>query len=130
MVLDCPECDGKMSLRNSKHGPFYGCSNYPQCKAAHGAHPDGKPLGVPANKETKQWRIKAHDAFDKLWNFPGGRKHRGAAYGFLRRKMGLTHEECHIGKFDQQQCEQVIAVCSDLTEWEVFKNTKPVKVKS
>ena len=32
MRKDCPECDGKLILRNGKHGKFYGCTNYPQCK--------------------------------------------------------------------------------------------------
>ncbi|WP_278680442.1 topoisomerase DNA-binding C4 zinc finger domain-containing protein [Leyella stercorea] len=28
----CPECGGKLVIRNGKFGPFYGCSNYPKCK--------------------------------------------------------------------------------------------------
>lgn len=28
----CPFCGGKLILRNSKYGQFYGCSNYPKCK--------------------------------------------------------------------------------------------------
>lgn len=28
----CPECGGKMVLRNGKYGQFYGCENYPKCK--------------------------------------------------------------------------------------------------
>lgn len=28
----CPRCKGKLVLRNSKYGEFYGCSNYPKCK--------------------------------------------------------------------------------------------------
>lgn len=28
----CPSCDSRMKLRKGKYGPFYGCSNYPQCK--------------------------------------------------------------------------------------------------
>ncbi len=27
----CPRCGGNLVLRNSKFGPFYGCSNYPKC---------------------------------------------------------------------------------------------------
>ena len=27
----CPRCGGTLVLRNSKYGPFYGCSNYPSC---------------------------------------------------------------------------------------------------
>ena len=28
----CPRCGGKLVLREGKHGSFYGCSNYPDCK--------------------------------------------------------------------------------------------------
>lgn len=28
----CPRCGGKMILRNSHRGSFYGCSNYPKCR--------------------------------------------------------------------------------------------------
>ena len=28
----CPECGGKLVIRNGKFGSFYGCSNYPKCK--------------------------------------------------------------------------------------------------
>lgn len=28
----CPTCGGKLIKRESKHGPFFGCSNYPNCK--------------------------------------------------------------------------------------------------
>jgi len=28
----CPKCDGKLVLRSSIYGKFYGCSNYPKCK--------------------------------------------------------------------------------------------------
>lgn len=28
----CPHCGGRLVLRNSKYGDFYGCSNYPRCR--------------------------------------------------------------------------------------------------
>ena len=28
----CPQCNGRLVLRQSKYGQFYGCSNYPKCK--------------------------------------------------------------------------------------------------
>lgn len=31
----CPICGGKLILRSGKHGHFYGCSNYPDCKYTH-----------------------------------------------------------------------------------------------
>jgi ssDNA-binding Zn-finger/Zn-ribbon topoisomerase 1 len=92
-----------MSLKESRFGPFYGCNRFPQCRATHGAHPDGRPLGIPANKETKQARIRAHDAFDRLWK--GGRMTRAQAYGWMQRAMDLSKDEAHIGRFSIEQCE-------------------------
>lgn len=28
----CPQCNGRLILRRSKYGLFYGCSNYPKCR--------------------------------------------------------------------------------------------------
>lgn len=28
----CPQCGGRLILRNGKYGDFYGCSNYPRCR--------------------------------------------------------------------------------------------------
>ena len=48
-------------IRNSRFGNFYGCSRYPVCQNTHGAHPDGTPLGKPANKATREARIGLFD---------------------------------------------------------------------
>ncbi|MCG3741023.1 type I DNA topoisomerase [Vibrio cincinnatiensis] len=47
----CPLCGGELQLRRAKHGPFLGCSHYPQCDYIKPLHQnDGhiiKELGVP-----------------------------------------------------------------------------------
>jgi ssDNA-binding Zn-finger/Zn-ribbon topoisomerase 1 len=113
----CAECGSPMVLRqttkfkNKDGSPrkFYGCSRFPDCQGIHGAHPDGRPLGKPADKATKQLRIEAHAAFDNLWQ--GGRMSRSAAYRWLQRKMGMTSEECHIGRFDADAARMCMEVC-------------------
>lgn len=107
-VLDhpCPECGSTMVLRDSKYGLFYGCSNYPNCKAAHGAHKKtGKPLGTPADKKTKKARMGAHEAFDQLWK----NKHmsRSAAYQWMQKAMEMSENEAHIGRFTESQCAKL-----------------------
>lgn len=112
-ALICPECGADMILRVSKkYGgrKFYGCSRWPACKATHGAHADGTPLGIPASKETKVWRIKAHDAFDRLWQ--DGSMSRNEAYRWLQEAMGLSSRECHIGRFNIAECQRVIQLCN------------------
>ncbi len=106
-MIACPECGADMKLRNSRHGKFYGCSRYPNCTATHGAHQDtGGPLGIPANKETRELRIKAHDAFDALWK--DGHMSRPEAYCWMQREMRLTPAEAHIGRFSAEQCQRLI----------------------
>lgn len=107
--LICPDCGALMVLRSSKYGVFYGCSTYPACRSAHGAHKDGgAPLGIPANKETKDWRIKAHNAFDQLWKVKGMK--RKDAYRWMREAMSLPKEDCHIGRFNIDQCNELIGL--------------------
>lgn len=108
--LNCPEpgCGARMVLRPSRFGLFYGCSKFPSCKGAHGAHSDGSPLGHPADQETKQLRIKAHNLFDQLWKT--GAMRRGEAYRWLQNALSLGSEEAHIGKFTKTQCELLIKI--------------------
>lgn len=105
-VLDCPECDGKMHLIDTRTGRFYGCENYPECQTTHGCHPDGSPLGIPANKETREIRMEVHRWFDPLWML--GKLSRGAAYRKLQSHMHMNQKECHVGRFTREQCEQAI----------------------
>lgn len=106
-VLDhpCPECGAQMVLRTSKFGLFYGCEKYPTCQSAHGAHKDGQPLGIPANKATKVARIQAHEDFDRLWKH--GHMKRKEAYAWMRQAMGMSADDAHIGRFTIEQCEQL-----------------------
>jgi ssDNA-binding Zn-finger/Zn-ribbon topoisomerase 1 len=108
--LVCAECGSLMKLRKSEKfdNPFYGCTRFPECKGSHGAHRDGRPLGTPANKATKLARIRAHRVFDLLWHQPGGRMSRPEAYAWMRRKMRLSEDQAHIGKFSEEQCTKLI----------------------
>jgi ssDNA-binding Zn-finger/Zn-ribbon topoisomerase 1 len=118
----CPECKSDMVLRNSKHGKFYGCSKYPKCRASHGAHEDGTPLGKPADQETKDARIEAHNIFDMLWKGIGPLT-RKEAYKWMQEKMGLSEAEAHIGMFDKEQCEKLIQVVIENID-DVYKENR------
>jgi ssDNA-binding Zn-finger/Zn-ribbon topoisomerase 1 len=108
----CPDCGADMVLKESKYGLFYSCVEFPFCKATHGAHANGEPLGTPANKETKEWRIKAHKLFDQLWKgknpYFKGRWRRSQSYRFLRECMGMTADQAHIGNFNIETCKMLI----------------------
>lgn len=110
----CPDCGAPMMLRETERfktktgspRKFYGCSRFPKCMATHGAHPDGRPLGVPGNAETKAARGRAHAAFDAIWQ--DGRLTRHAAYAWLAAKLG---GESHMGAMGVEQCERVVMLC-------------------
>ena len=103
----CPGCGSDMILRKGRFGLFYGCSTYPECEEMHGAHQaNGKPLGIPADKETREARVKAHKAFDAFWK----EKHwtRNEAYKWLWHVLEIEASEGHIGMLTKSQCAVVI----------------------
>lgn len=110
----CPECftrhQGILVLRwSDRYGkPFYGCSRWriSGCTGSIGAHPDGRPLGTPADAATKEARIRAHQVFD-AWYQGMGMK-RGDAYRVMAKMLGLAPEDAHIGSFDLETCEQLV----------------------
>lgn len=114
----CPDCGAAMVLRetkkfhyrNGKPRLFYGCSRWPDCRAAHGAHPDGKPVGKPGTERDKKARMTAHAAFDQLWK--SGSMHRSQAYKWLAEQLGVEKKDCHIGKFDAAMCARVVEACN------------------
>lgn len=124
-VISCPECDGWLCLKYGPYGWFYGCINYPGCRAKHGAHQHGKlegqPLGRPGDEFTRQCRMFAHNAFDRLWSDDPERdrrqssgealRKRSRAYLWLAAKMGLSKAECHISLFDAETSMRVVQLC-------------------
>lgn len=93
------------------YGKSYGMIYYcPDCHAWVGVHRGtDKPLGRLADAELRDWKKKAHDAFDPIWRT--GRMKRNAAYAWLAQKLGIDAKEAHIGMFDSAQCIQVIQIC-------------------
>lgn len=122
--LACPDCGAPMLLResgkftypNGRPHKFWGCSKYPDCRATHGAHPNGQPFGIPADSPTKAARNRAHEHFDPLWQRErGGTMSRVEAYRFMQRLMGMTEEQAHIGRFSIAQCDLLIQRLASMT---------------
>jgi len=120
----CPYCGAHAVLADSAevyHGRDYGkiwlCR---WCEAWVGVHKgDGqnRPLGRLANKELREAKRRAHAVFDPLWARKLERdgcskaEARGAGYRWLAQQLGIPREECHIGRFDVEQCARVVEVC-------------------
>lgn len=119
MEIKCGECGAPMVLRETtkfKHSngmprKFFGCSRYPECKGTHGAHPDGSPLGVPADDKTKQARIVAH-AMLETWSADAGYT-RDQAYARLKERFGF---EVHIGAADKAMCDAIVTFCDEYSK--------------
>ena len=113
----CPYCDKQAVLTDSAviYGESYGmiwlCRT---CRAYVGVHKGDKnykPLGRLANAELREWKKRAHAAFDPVWQ--EGKRDRSAAYSWLANEMGLSWvEDCHIGLFDVEQCKKVVEICT------------------
>ena len=103
--LICADCGSKMCLVSGEslnRSLMYRCSAWPECGGIHSALPDGRPTGEPADKHTRYMRGALHKDMDPLWK--NGHLSRSEVYERIARRFGLTKEECHIGKFDAEQC--------------------------
>jgi ssDNA-binding Zn-finger/Zn-ribbon topoisomerase 1 len=122
--VQCPICGSKMRLKTSRFGLFYGCERWPACDATHGAHPTGEPLGLPADAETKRWRIRAHEAFDKLWKGGEATMTRSGAYRWMIHTLALPASEAHIGRFSKEQCERLIVALEARDQFDALNGTE------
>lgn len=115
--ISCPYCQRPARLvlgsvvyphRKDLQGKrFWACM---ACDAYVGCHQGSTtPFGRLANAELRRAKQAAHVAFDALWK--SGKFSRREAYQWLATQLGVTSEECHIGKFDLKQCKRVVAVC-------------------
>lgn len=115
--LECPECGAPMKLRktskytykNGKPRLFYGCTRYPGCTGTHNAHPNGKPLGIPADKETRELRVKLHKELAKWWNYDN-KEQRNDMYDFLKANT----KNGHISMMDKDELNKLLGLLKTL----------------
>lgn len=117
----CPYCGHDAELVDSAEiyrGRSYGLAWLCRpCEAYVGCHQGtARPLGEPANKATREARMRAHAAFDAIWkpSTTYGRDRQDArrtAYRWLAAELGIDPYHCHIGQFDVETCRRVVEVC-------------------
>lgn len=97
------------------YGPMWVCV---PCAAWVGCHRGTeKPLGGLATAELRALKIKAHAAFDPLWEGKmrrdkcDKRTARTAGYRWLAGKLGIDVKLCHIGYMNEAECKRVIEIC-------------------
>ena len=112
---ECNICGGSVEYVSNAtiYGREYGsgrCYLCTDCRAYVGTHKTQprNALGILADAEMRDWKIKCHELFDPLWN--GDRKARNELYGWLAEKLGIDHADCHFGYFDMPMLERAYEI--------------------
>ena len=100
MLRLCPEHKKALVPQETKYDTRYACP-YPTCTVVCW---DG-PTSTPADYETRQARMKAHNSFDKLWR--SGMFTRRNAYKKLADFLGRKVKNTHIGQLDRETALKV-----------------------
>ena len=109
----CPYCGKEAIWCENKevyginYGKSYMCYFCKPCNAYVGCHTNSKtPLGTMANSELREWRKKAHQVFDPLWE----QRHMRRRY--LYQKMSeYFGKQIHIGEANIEECKRIIEWC-------------------
>lgn len=114
-IVQCDYCGRPAELVDSSliYGRSYGHKVWlcRYCMAYVGCHKGtNKPLGRLANAELREWKKRAHDAFDPIWQVGRFRDDRKAAYAWMAKAMGKTKDTAHIGMFDVADCKRLIQI--------------------
>lgn len=113
----CNLCGGDVIyISNDKiYGKKYGsgfcyyCSN---CGAYVGTHinrPD-VALGILANAQMRNLKMKCHNLFDSKWN---NQQQRNAEYKKLAQKLNINYQDCHFGYFDLDMLNKALEVLKE-----------------
>lgn len=101
-----PEYVDSAIIYGKSYGMVYRCA---PCDAHVGVHKGtSDALGRLANRELREWKIRAHNVFDPIWKT--GRKSRASAYKWLSQQLGIPPEYTHIGYFSVDTCKRVIEI--------------------
>ena len=115
----CHFCGGNVELTsNAKvygkeygNGKCYLCTN---CGAYVGVHTGTKTaLGILANQEMRDKKIKCHDLFDNMWK---SNKKRNELYKRLANEMQIERSHCHFGHFDANELDKAYDI---LIRWSI-----------
>lgn len=114
----CNICGGEVEYTSNSliYGREYGngkCYLCKKCGAYTGTHNGTKiALGILADKQMRQMKVKCHDKFDKMWE---NSKQRNKLYTKLAEEMNMDREHCHFGHFNLYELEKAY---NKLTIWE------------
>lgn len=114
----CNLCGGKVIYASNSliYGREYGSGKMylcTKCGAYVGTHkPRPKEaLGLLADKEMRDMKMKCHALFDEKWkNQKNRREARKKAYKELAERLGISVDECHFGYFDMDMLNKAYGI--------------------
>lgn len=104
-----PKETTKYRYKSGHPRKFWSCFRYPECDIAVGAHPDGSPVGKPADTATRKARTAAHKSFD-AWKQQHGYG-KGEAYRVLADGLRVVEPKAHMGQMNAEMCQAVVRFC-------------------
>lgn len=63
---------------------------------------------------------ETHAVLDPLW-WPDNGKMRDAVYEWLAEAMGLSEHDCHVAKFNEDQCLLAIGLLTRITRKKIIR---------
>lgn len=110
----CNICGGTVKYVNNSliYGKEYGsgwCYFCINCNAYVGTHEDSPEtaLGILANREMREMKMKCHALFDKKWK---NHKQRTFEYRKLASRLHIPLSECHFGYFDMEMLNRAYKI--------------------
>jgi hypothetical protein len=114
----CNLCGGEVEYMSNAviYGKQYGsgyCYRCRACKAYVGTH-ERRPreaFGILANAAMREWKMKCHSVFDRLWQSKTERfRYRSKYYNALAEKLNIDKKYCHFGYFDTPMLRQAYGI--------------------
>ena len=120
----CNICGGKVIYTSNSmiYGKEYGSGKMYYCticEAYVGTHKPSptEALGILANEEMRELKMKCHYIFDQQWkNISNSKKRHFArvnAYKELAKALGIRLEECHFGYFDMKMLQKAYMILNN-----------------
>lgn len=112
--VTCNICGGKVEFIQNKliygkpfgSGYCYYCKNCGAYVGTHKVRPR-EAMGILANEEMRQMKMKCHGIFDGMWQ---NGEQRRSMYKWLAGKLGIAVEECHFGYFDMDMLNKAYEI--------------------
>lgn len=111
---ECNLCGGEVLYQSNRYvyGKEYGsgmCYYCLRCGAYVGTHipRPREALGILANREMRDMKMKCHNLFDSMWS---SRRERSDLYIKLAKEMSISEDDCHFGYFDLEMLSKAYMI--------------------